>query len=139
MGKITDLKQLKPQDVHKFMDYSKSTAALHDFFAAQTGMNLDKLIPQAEFIKSLKQIKLVDFKGNREVMIKQWITHPTIRKDFDIFFRMFKNRAFQDVSKRYSVPDHPPRHYFKNKKDCPTPLTQPRDRISSARLLSLLM
>ena len=65
---------------------------------------------------------MVDFKGNREVMIKHWITHPTIRKDFDIFFKMFKNRAFQDVSKRYSVPDHPPRHYFKNKKDCPTPL-----------------
>ena len=35
---------------------------------------------------------------------------------------MFKNRVFQDVSKRYSVPDHPPRHYFNNKRDCPTPL-----------------
>ena len=70
MGKITDLKQLKPQEVHEYMDYSKSTAALHDFFAGQTGMKLDKLIPQAEFIKTLKQVELVDFKGDREVMIK---------------------------------------------------------------------
>ena len=64
----------------------------------------------------------MDFKNNSKVMIRHWITNPYIRKDFDTFFNMFKNRVFQDVSKRYSVPDHPPRHYFNNKNDCPTPL-----------------
>ena len=104
------------------MDYSKSTDALHEFFAEQTGLQIEKLIPQAEFVKTLKQIELVDFKGDREVMIKHWITHPAIRANFNIFFRLFQDRAFQGVSKRYSVPDHPPRHYFENKEDCPTPL-----------------
>ena len=82
---------------------------------------MKQMIPQAEFVKTLKRVELVDFKGNREVMIMHWITHPDIRENFDIFFRLFQDRSFQNVSKRYSVPDHPPRHYFENKKDCPTP------------------
>ena len=80
------------------------------------------MIPQAEFVKNLTIVELLDFKGDREVMIKHWITHPAIRANFNIFFRLFRDRAFQGVSKHYSVPDHPPRHYFENKKDCPTPL-----------------
>ena len=36
--------------------------------------------------------------------------------------KAFRDRAFQAVSKRYSVPDHPPRHYFEDREDCPTPL-----------------
>ena len=122
MEKITNLRQLNPQDVDKFIDYSKSTAALNAFFACQTGVQVDERMPQAEFVKTLKKIELVHFKNDREVMIKHWITDPYIRKDFDKFFNMLKDRVFQDVSKRYSVPDHPPRHYFYNKDDCPTPL-----------------
>ena len=53
MGKITNLKQLKPQDVKEFIDYSKSTAALHEFFAGQTGLQIEKMIPQADFVKTL--------------------------------------------------------------------------------------
>ena len=122
MGKITNLRQLNPQDLEQFIDYSKSQAALNNFFSGQTGLQVEKMIPQAEFVKTLKRIELVDFKGDREVMIKHWITHPEIRTNFNKFFNMFKNRVFQDISKRYSVPDHPPRHYFENKDDCPTPL-----------------
>ena len=122
MGKITNLKQLNPQKLEEFINYSKSQAALHDFFAGQTGLQTEKRISQAEFVKTLKKIELVDFKGDRELMIKHWITHPDIRTDFDKFFNMFRDRAFQGIAKRYSVPDHPPRHYFENENDCPTPL-----------------
>ena len=47
MVKITNLKQLKPQDLEEFIDYSKSQAALHDFFSGQTGLQVEKMIPQA--------------------------------------------------------------------------------------------
>ena len=100
MGKITNLNQLKPQDVQEFMDYSKSTAALHDFFAGQTGLQIENFIPQAEFVKTLKQIELVDFKGDQEVMIRHWITHPAIRKNFNILFRLFQgfSRGYQSAT-----------------------------------------
>ena len=88
MGKITNLKQLKPQDLKEFIDYSKSTAALNDFFAGQTGLQTEKMIPKAEFVKTLKKIELVDFKKDREVMIKHWITHPDIRANFNTFFNI---------------------------------------------------
>ena len=52
MGKITNLKQLNPQKVEEFINYSKSQAALHDFFAGQTGLQTEKRIPQAEFVKT---------------------------------------------------------------------------------------
>ena len=138
MGKITDFTQLKQQEIQEFMEYSKSTAALHEFFAGQTGMHIDKLIPQAEFLKSLKQIDLVDFGRDREEMIKHWIDHPMMRKDFDRFYSMFKDRAFQNVSKRCSVPDHPPRHYFNNKDDCPTHLHNPETGLVKPEYLAYL-
>ena len=80
------------------------------------------MIPQSQFLETLKRFELVDFKKDREIMIKHWITHPEIWANFYIFFRLFRDRTFQDISKRYSIPDHPPMHYFEAKDDCPTPL-----------------
>ena len=51
---------------------------------------------------------------------------------------MFKDRAFQNVSKRCSVPDHPPRHYFNNKDDCPTPLHNPETGLVKPEYLAYL-
>ena len=68
------------------MDYSKSTAALHDFFVSQTGITMSNMIPNTDFTKSLKRIDIVDFKNDRETLIQHWI-HPGIRAD--LFFRHF--------------------------------------------------
>ena len=35
----------RPEDVNKYIDYSKSTASLHDFFAGQTGLKMRDMIP----------------------------------------------------------------------------------------------
>ena len=47
-GNIAEIRrftQLRPEDVNKYIDYSKSTAALHDFFAGQTGLKMRDMIP----------------------------------------------------------------------------------------------
>ena len=105
---ITSFAQLKSEDIGKYIDYNKSTAALHDFYAGQTGLKMKEMIPQQEFIKTLKRIELVDFHKDRETMIEHWIWQPKIRANFDIFYRNFRDRTCQNISKRYSIPDPPP-------------------------------
>ena len=112
IAEVTSFTQLHPKDVSEYLDYSKSTAALHDFFVSQTGIRMPNMIPNSTFIKSLKRIDLVDFKNDRETLIKNWIDDPIIRADFEIFFRFFLDRALHSISKRYSTPDHPPMNYF---------------------------
>jgi hypothetical protein len=111
IAQATNIKQLRPEDVYNYIDYSKSKAALHDYFKTQTGIKMEDMIPNSVFTKSLKRIELVDFKGDRESLISHWI-HPSIRKDFDIFFRHFRDKTSLMVSKRFNIPDHPPLHYF---------------------------
>ena len=53
------------------MDYSKSTAALHDLFAGQTGIKMTDMIPHSQYIETLERIELVDFKNDREIKLKE--------------------------------------------------------------------
>ena len=118
IAEATNITQLHQRDVDDYLDYRKSTAAQHDFFVAQTGIQMKDMIPNSVFTKSLKRIDLVDFKNDREILINHWI-HPEIRPHFDTFFRHFRNRVFNTVSKHFSIPDHPPLHYFESKDYCP--------------------
>ena len=55
MGKITNLRQLNPQDLEQFIDYSKSQAALNNFFSGQTGLKAEKMIPQKNRVSGLQR------------------------------------------------------------------------------------
>ena len=122
MDKITHIDQV--ENFTDFINYHKSTAALHNHMSKVTGEETPKKdthIPIPTFKKSLTQIEITDYNNNEKTVIEEAIPEG-LRHDFKIFTQLLRHPVSRDLGRKMLIPDFPPTSYFEDEDKQPSAL-----------------
>ena len=122
MDKITHINQVR--NFPEFINYNKSTAALHKHMINVTGKQTPKEntpIPIPVFRNTLTQIELTDYNNSEKATIEEAIPEG-LRKEFKIFTQLLKHPVSRHLGKQMVITDFPPLSYIEDEDKQPSAL-----------------